>query len=179
MVFLLQALNPYSLSNTPYNPSVPQHFSHHTQTWYSVPDLRKINCHKSEHSIRFHELEKDLTDEEDDSDASTDYDEPRSAVQSSAMKRGRKPKASIRPKKNAKAVEIPEALDELAREPMVRGGVWGLTGNALLVTWARAIVERMKSERTREETKRMGTPGEGRGELEARSGGEEGGGGLG
>lgn len=137
-----QYFNRHSISRSPYDPQHVQHYSPFARTWYSTSELEK-----HDHVValsRGNELAQ-LMDGPDDSDDS-DFEAP--VASSSKRTLG---STATSPKKKPRFDNTLDAfltrvraddrpLGQLAASSIVRGGAYGLIGNAFLVQKARDLL---------------------------------------
>ncbi|GAA5961427.1 hypothetical protein JCM8115_003446 [Rhodotorula mucilaginosa] len=116
----------HSFSNQPYNPRNVQHYSRARGTWYDVSDLGELLRYYSNFPEEYREYEAAREKPDDQQPAfSLDLDAP-----------------TFDPSV-ARITTLVEKLGHLADDKIVRGGAYGLTGNAYLVIQAGELHERL------------------------------------
>lgn len=124
--YLLQKFAEHSFSNQPYNPRNVQHYSRARGTWYDVSDLGELLRYYSNFPEEYREYEAAREKPDDQQPAfSLDLDAP-----------------TFDPSV-ARITTLVEKLGHLADDKIVRGGAYGLTGNAYLVIQAGELHERL------------------------------------
>ncbi|GJN87633.1 hypothetical protein Rhopal_000588-T1 [Rhodotorula paludigena] len=164
---------PHSTHGTPYDPRVVQHYSRDTQTWHNVTDLLAGKHYRTEPAVGAPKPVSALKHGADGSDADKrrksvnfELDLPTSRTPSRS---NASPNSTATPRANGSTASVRSAastsqttlasgsiaggsspslsqeLSTLANSHIVRGGAYGLTGNAYLVTRAAALVPLLAS----------------------------------
>ncbi|GAA6000260.1 uncharacterized protein JCM10292_004059 [Rhodotorula paludigena] len=164
---------PHSTHGTPYDPRVVQHYSRDTQTWHNVTDLLAGKHYRTEPTVEALKPVSALKHGADGGDADKrrksvifelDFPPSRTPSRSNAS-----PNSTATPRANGSTASarsaastspttlasdsiaggsspsLSQELSALANSHIVRGGAYGLTGNAYLVTRAASLVPLLAS----------------------------------
>lgn len=112
-------------------------FGRTSQEWCDVDWLKKNKHHTAANNARA--LSAIISSDSDDSEG-TDYDEPPKSSATAKQKATKKSKAQSKGKGEGKTT-LAEALRRLSKAEIIRGGAYGVIGNAYLVTRAAELLE--------------------------------------